>query len=58
MSQSTVPIKTSIRKEDGKYVVRIQGVTSGFVVHGGDGDNMTIEFKFDASRFSPYFTKE
>lgn len=35
------------------WVIRVHGVTSGFIVHGGDGDNMSIEFKYDAARFTP-----
>lgn len=46
-------IRTSIRKEGRMWVIRVHGVTSGFIVHGGDGDNMSIEFKYDAARFTP-----
>ena len=42
---------------DGKWVIYVKGVTSGAIIHGGDGDNMTIEFKLDASRFRPVFTR-
>lgn len=41
-------------KRTKKWVVRISGISSGFVVHGGDGDNMTVECEFDASRFEPF----
>lgn len=41
-------ITTSIEK--GKIIVRVRGVTSGFVTHT-EADNSTIEFGFDASRF-------
>ncbi len=49
-------IKTSVRWDNsaGKWVIRISGVTSGFVVHGGDGDNMTIEFRLDGDRYRPH----
>jgi len=43
---------------DGKWVIRVKGVTSGAVIHGGDGDNMEIEFKLDASRFHPVISNE
>lgn len=36
-----------------KWRVTVTGITSGFEVHGGDGDNMTIDFGFDADRFEP-----
>lgn len=38
---------------EGKWVIRVSGVTSGAIIHGGDGDNMTIEFKLDPTRFHP-----
>lgn len=39
-------------KEDGKWVIRVSGVTSGFTVHT-ETDDSSIEFRFDASRFEP-----
>lgn len=45
-------IKISKYKEKDKWVIRIKGITSGFIVHT-ESDNSTLEFKFDASRFDP-----
>lgn len=41
----------------GKWIIRIFGVTSGVKIHGGDGDDMNIEFKLDADRFEPVIIK-
>jgi len=51
-----VDIKISKNKEQGKWIVRVHGVTSGFTVHTSDDDS-TIEFAFDASRFEPFIIK-
>lgn len=40
------------RMAQGKWIIGIRGVTSGFVVHT-ESDNSTIEFQFDAERFDP-----
>ena len=48
-----VDVKISKSKEKGKWVIRINGVTSGFTVHTSEDDS-TIEFDFDASRFEPF----
>jgi hypothetical protein len=46
-------ITISKHKHNGKWVIVVNGVTSGMVVHGGDGDTMSVSFKYDASRFNP-----
>jgi len=46
-----------IMGDDGKWTVRVKGISSGFKVHGGYPDDMSIEFKFDASRFEPIIIK-
>ena len=51
MNKERPVIEISIHEKDGLHVVRISGITSGMVLHGGDGDNMSIVFGFDASRF-------
>lgn len=61
------PIKIRIFKDakntwspaetEGYWVVTVSGITSGCIVHGGTGDNMTIEFRFDAHRFKPYIDR-
>jgi hypothetical protein len=43
-------------KENGLWVIKISGVTSGFIVHTNDDDSI-IEFHFDASRFEPIIIK-
>lgn len=59
MSEFTVPkvelidVKISKRKEGGKWIIRINNVTSGFIVHTSEDDSI-IEFSFDASRFEPF----
>ena len=45
-------VEISSTKHNGKWTVRVKGVTSGFVVHT-ESDNSTIEFQFDAERFEP-----
>lgn len=40
-------------KRNGKWIIRIEGVTSGFIVHTSE-DNSSIEFGFDAERFEPF----
>lgn len=37
----------------GKWEIRITGVTSGAVIHFGDGDTGALVFHLDASRFYP-----
>jgi len=48
-----VDVKISKRKEKGKWIIRVHGVTSGFTVHTSE-DNSVIEFGFDAERFEPF----
>ena len=48
-----VDVDISKRKQDGKWIISIKGVTSGFVVHTSEDDS-TIEFEFDADRFEPF----
>ena len=45
-------VEISKSRHNGKWIIRIKGVTSGFVVHT-ESDNSTIEFQFDAARFEP-----
>jgi len=47
-----ISVAISKRKEKGKWIIRVRGVTSGFIVHT-EVDDSTIEFAFDASRFDP-----
>ena len=47
-----VNVRISRSKQKGKWIIRIHGVTSGFVVHT-ESDDSTIEFSYDASRFDP-----
>lgn len=44
-------------KEENKWIVRVKGISSGFIVHGGYPDDMSIEFRFDANRFEPIIKK-
>ena len=45
-------VKITKHKENGKWIIRIRGITSGFTVYT-ELDNSTLEFKFDANRFEP-----
>jgi hypothetical protein len=53
-------IKVHVWKDNtkGVWVVRVSGITSGFEVHGGDGDNMAIECRLDADRFKPVIVRK
>ena len=44
---------TKTKTIDGKWLVRLSGVSSGCEVHFGDGDDGSIVFYFDANRFEP-----
>jgi len=46
-----------IMDSDGKWIVRVHGISSGFKVHANDSDNLSIEFKFDSTRFEPIIVK-
>lgn len=48
-----IEITAHLDREKGKWIIRVKGVTSGVRIHGGDGDNMSVEFGLDASRFTP-----
>jgi len=48
-----IDVEVNKIKENGKWVIRIKGVTSGFIVHTSEDDSI-IEFGFDASRFEPF----
>ena len=48
-----IRIQKRLDRRTGKHIIRVDGITSGFIVHGGDGNNMAIEFRYDASRFTP-----
>lgn len=53
VTKHEVKITKRLDRSTGKWIVRISGITSGFEVDGGDGDNMAIRFHLDASRFEP-----
>lgn len=55
MKYPTVEIRKY--KENRKWVIRIKGITSGFIVHT-EADNSTLEFKLDATRFEPMIKVE
>jgi len=52
-SMENPEISLEKRLEDGKWRVRIKGITSGFVVHLNDCDEGVIDLFFDATRFNP-----
>jgi hypothetical protein len=46
-------VRVYVHEKDGKYEIRVTGVTSGARVNFGDGDSGSIVFDLDASRFYP-----
>ena len=50
---TSVEIEVTIRKVDGKWEIRVSGVSSGCEVNFGDGDNGNVKWFLDASRFKP-----
>lgn len=52
-----IDIRVSKSKEKEKWIIRVRGVTSGFIVHTSEDDSI-IEFSFDAERFEPFIVKE
>lgn len=50
-----INITARLDKEKGKWKIRVTGVTSGAKIHLGD--ELSIEFGLDASRFTPVITQ-
>lgn len=45
-----IKIVAKLNEQDGKWEIRINGVTSGVELYAGpDGDNMSMLFKLDCS---------
>ena len=40
-------------KKDGKWIISVRGISSGFTVTPMDVDNILIQCQFDATRFNP-----
>jgi len=55
METHEIKITKSLR--DGFWIIRVTGITSGAIIQSNDCDDMTIQFKLDASRFTPVITK-
>jgi len=54
MEPEFIEIPLKMYKKDNMWIVSIGNVTSGFTVHT-EVDSSRIEFRYDASRFRPYF---
>ena len=53
-----VHVKKHFDQTRNMWVISVDGITSGAVLHAHDADSMSLEFKYDAGRYEPLIVVE